>query len=149
MPKDIKGSVTENYVDPGKLKVTLRMNDVLMNLAHVRQLTIPKWKPGPVSKLLHFAVDTWNSKHSQLPSLSSESWHLQVNGQPLGTDDVIRDVLRPSDVVLLKPGKAPSHGKVAKRSYANVQQMEEALKHTPSARHNGTRSVLRRCLHTV
>ena len=49
-----------------------------------------------------------------------------MNNSELGTDDIIRDVLRPSDVVLLKPGKAPSHGKVAKRSYANVQQMEEA-----------------------
>ena len=137
-PKDIKGSVNENYVDPGKLKVTLRMNDGSDESWHMCvKLTIPKkWKPGPVSKLLHFAVDTWNAKHAQLPPLTSESWHLQVNNQPLGTDDIIRDVLRPSDVVLLKPGKAPSHGKVAKRSYANVQQMEEALKHTPSARHN-------------
>ena len=102
-PKDIKGSVNENYVDPGKLKVTLRMNDGSDESWHMCvKLTIPKkWKPGPVSKLLHFAVDTWNSKHSQLPSLSPESWHLQVNGQPLGTDDIIRDVLRPSDVVLL------------------------------------------------
>ena len=26
-PKDVKGSVQETYVDAGKLKVTLRMND--------------------------------------------------------------------------------------------------------------------------
>ena len=76
-PKDIKGSVNENYVDPGKLKVTLRMNDGSDESWHMCvKLTIPKkWKPGPVSKLLHFAVDTWNSKHSQLPPLTSESWH--------------------------------------------------------------------------
>ena len=108
-PKDIKGSVSEAYADTGKLKVTLRMNDGSDESWHMCvKLTIPKkWKPGPVSKLLHFAVDTWNAKHSQLPALSAESWHLQVNGQSLGTDDVIRDVLRPSDVILLKPGKAP------------------------------------------
>ena len=42
-PTDIKGSVSEAYADPGKLKVTLRMNDGSDESWHMCvKLTIPK-----------------------------------------------------------------------------------------------------------
>jgi SAM-dependent methyltransferase len=137
LPDDVRNTLNAAYVD-GKLKVTLRAEDAINENRHMKvKLTVPKkWKAGPVAKLLIFSVDTWNAKHADLAPLAVDDFHLSVNDQPLGLEDIIQDVLRPSDEVFIKEGKAPFHGKVAKRSYANVQQLEEALKHTPQAKHN-------------
>ena len=53
------------------------------------KFTVPKsWRPGPVEKLLAFAVDTYNGKHADTP-LAKDGVHFELEGETLGLEDVV------------------------------------------------------------
>lgn len=73
--------------------------------AHMNtKFTVPKsWRPGPVSKLLGFAVDTYNGKHADA-TLDLANVHFEFDGDALGLEDIVEAVLKTKDEVLIKPG---------------------------------------------
>lgn len=84
------------------------------------KFVVPKgWRPGPVSKLLSFCVDTYNGKHKETP-LVLEEVHLEVNGLALGLEEVVQDVLKARDEVLIKPGASLALGEAALAALAEA-----------------------------
>lgn len=74
------------------------------------KLTVPKkWRPGPASKLLEFAVETYNKKHPDSAVTLGEV-HLDVEGQGIGNDDIIEVVIEKNDEVFVKAGPPPTIG---------------------------------------
>ena len=76
------------------------------------KVTIPKkWEVGPVSKLLHFAVDTYNGKRLSPRRLEVDSSHLvKAGGVALGSEELVCDVVGPGDRVELASGAAGPGG---------------------------------------
>ena len=83
--------------------------------AHMNtKFTVPKsWRPGPVSKLLGFAVDTYNGKHADA-TLDLANVHFEFDGDALGLEDIVEAVLKTKDEVLIKPGASRPLGDKAK-----------------------------------
>jgi hypothetical protein len=77
------------------------------------KFVVPKgWRPGPVSKLLAFVVDTYNGKRAG-NALDAAACHLEVGGLALGSEEVVEAVLKPRDEVLLRPGASLARGERA------------------------------------
>ena len=69
------------------MKLFVRYDEGDDAAAHMNtKFTVPKsWRPGPVSKLLAFAVDTYNSKHPDA-KLDSAAVHFELDGVRLGLE---------------------------------------------------------------
>lgn len=73
------------------------------------KMTIPKsWRSGPVSKLLDFVVETYNSKHAD-NLLEAASVHLERDEKAVGSADIVEEVMSKSDRIVLKPGASIEH----------------------------------------
>lgn len=85
-----------------KIKVSIKEGDESIWMTF--KLTVPKsWRPGPASKLLEFAVETYNKKHPEAAMTLGEV-HLEVDGESVGSLDVIEAVIKKNDEVFVKPG---------------------------------------------
>ena len=74
------------------------------------KFTVPKsWRPGPVEKLLAFAVDTYNGKHADTP-LSKDGVHFELEGETLGLEDVVEQCIQPKAELLIVSGPSPADG---------------------------------------
>ena len=68
------------------------------------KFTVPKsWRPGPVEKLLAFAVDTYNGKHADTP-LAKDGVHFELEGETLGLEDVVEQCIQPKAELLIVSG---------------------------------------------
>ena len=95
-----------------KLFVNYREGDD-ESLHMATKFVVPKgWRPGPVSKLLAFVVDTYNGKRAG-NALDAAACHLEVGGLALGSEEVVEAVLKPRDEVLLRPGASLARGERA------------------------------------
>ena len=74
------------------------------------KFTVPKsWRPGPVEKLLAFAVDTYNSKHADTP-LAKDGVHFELEGETLGLEDIVEQCMQPKAELLIVSGPSPVIG---------------------------------------
>merc|ERR1719331_411177 len=74
------------------------------------KFTVPKsWRPGPVEKLLAFAVDTYNSKHADTP-LEKDGVHFELDKETLGLEDIVEQTIQPKAELLIVSGPSPLIG---------------------------------------
>ena len=74
------------------------------------KFTVPKsWRPGPVEKLLAFAVDTYNGKHADTP-LSKDGVHFELEGETLGLEDIVEQTIQPKAELHIVTGPSPQIG---------------------------------------
>ena len=79
------------------------------------KFTVPKsWRPGPVEKLLAFAVDTYNGKHADTP-LAKDGVHFELEGETLGLEDVVEQCIQPKAELLIVSGPSPQIGSARQR----------------------------------
>ena len=89
-------------------------------------LTVPKkWRPGPVSKLREFALETYNTKHPDT-QLDAASHHLELNSHPLGDLDIIEQVIERKDVVTIAAGAPAESTLETDRRAAEAAAVAEA-----------------------
>lgn len=74
-----------------------------------QQVTLPKkWLASPCDRLKIFLTSSYNKAHPDSPQLVSEEWHLCNEGEgwcePLGSENLISDMLDEYDDVFLRPG---------------------------------------------
>merc|ERR1719386_201401 len=78
--------------------------------AHWRQqVTLPKkWLTSNCDRLKVFLTSSYNKAHPESPQLLSEEWHLCNEGEgrcePLGSENLIQDMMGEFDDVFLRPG---------------------------------------------
>ena len=89
------------------------------------KFTVPKsWRPGPVEKLLAFAVDTYNGKHADTP-LSKDGVHFELEGETLGLEDVVEQCIQPKAELLIASGPSPQIGSARQRIIDEAQKKAE------------------------
>jgi hypothetical protein len=94
--------------------------------AHLNtKFTVPKsWRPGPVRKLLAFAVETYNGKHADT-LLDKDRVHFECAGEILGLDDIIDQTIQPKAELKLVSGAPPLIGSARQRIVDETKRKEE------------------------
>ena len=89
------------------------------------KFTVPKsWRPGPVEKLLAFAVDTYNSKHADTP-LEKVKVHFELDNETLGLEDIVEQTIQPKAELLIVSGPSPQIGSARQRIIDEAQKKAE------------------------
>ena len=94
--------------------------------AHLNtKCTVPKsWRPGPVRKLLAFAVETYNGKHADT-LLDKDQVHFECAGEILGLDDIVDQTIQPKAELKLVSGASPLIGSARQRIVDETKRKEE------------------------
>ena len=114
------------------MKVVIAYSEGSDESVHMKtKITVPKgWRSGPVSKLLDFAVETYNGKFPGQAPLSAAEVHFEKegSGEVIGVEDVLEEVFtEKAEAIALKPGAPPRVGDRASRLAEEARARAEAV----------------------